>query len=67
MENKKNITPIVFLVILYLNNYIYPCTTFCLKANKDIIFGRNFDFFVGFGYVTINKRNITKTETVASL
>ena len=64
MEKKNLVIRILFLIVLYLNNDVYPCTTFCLKTNKDIIFGRNLDFFVGSGYVTINKRNVTKTAFV---
>jgi choloylglycine hydrolase len=64
MEKKNIVIPIAFLIALYLSNNIYPCTTFCLKADKDIIFGRNLDFSVGLGYVTINKRNVTKTAFI---
>ena len=64
MKKKNFIIPILLLIVLCLNNTVYPCTTFCLKANKDIIFGRNLDFFIGLGYVTINKRNVTKTAFV---
>lgn len=65
MEKKHIVIPMVLLIALCLNNNLYPCTTFCLKADNNIIFGRNFDFMVGFGYVTINKRNVTKTAFVA--
>ena len=64
MKKKNIFIPIVLLIVLCLSSNIYPCTTFCIKANKDIVFGRNLDFATGLGYVTINKRNVTKTAFI---
>ncbi|GAG92346.1 unnamed protein product, partial [marine sediment metagenome] len=64
MKKKNIVILIVCLIVFYLSSNVYPCTTFCIKDNKNIIFGRNFDFSTGFGYVIINKRNVTKTALV---
>lgn len=37
------------------------CTTFCLFNGKDVIFGRNYDFPIGYGHVVINKRGVFKS------
>lgn len=37
------------------------CTTFCLFNGKDLIFGRNYDFPIGYGHVIINKRGVFKS------
>lgn len=64
MKKKNIVISIVNLIAFYLSSNIYPCTTFCIRDNKNIIFGRNFDFSTGLGYVIINKRNVTKTASV---
>jgi choloylglycine hydrolase len=41
------------------------CTTFTIKdKNSNFFFGRNFDYVVGDGHVTINKRNQKKTALI---
>lgn len=37
------------------------CTTFCLFNGRDVIFGRNYDFPIGYGHVVINKRGVFKS------
>ena len=65
MKHKKILfLVIVCLIIVCLNSNVYPCTTFCIKDNENIVFGRNLDFSIGFGHVIINKRNVTKTALV---
>jgi len=65
MKHKKILfLVIVCLIIVCLNSNVYPCTTFCIKDNENIIFGRNLDFSIGFGHVITNKRNVTKTALV---
>lgn len=50
----------VFLIAFEAN----ACTTFCLQDGEHIVFGRNFDFPVGYGHVVVNKRNVRKTGMV---
>ena len=37
------------------------CTTFVLKQDRSLLFGRNFDFCSGVAFVTVNSRGVTKT------
>jgi len=37
------------------------CTTFVLRQGGSLVFGRNFDFFTGSAFVTINRRGIVKS------
>ncbi len=59
--------PLIFGWTLFLlfysikgNSQIHGCTTFSLIENKRDIFGRNLDTDAEFGYVFINKRNMSK-------
>src|SRR3712207_5256230 len=37
------------------------CTTFCLRAGDGVVFGKNYDFSIGYGMVVTNKRGVAKT------
>ncbi|MET0752601.1 MAG: linear amide C-N hydrolase, partial [Pyrinomonadaceae bacterium] len=41
----------------------FACTTFCLKSNNEVLFGRNYDWMIGDGLVFVNKRGVSKTST----
>ncbi|MEJ1237290.1 linear amide C-N hydrolase [Chryseolinea sp. T2] len=38
------------------------CTTFCFHNKDQLIFGKNFDFYMGDGQIIANKRSISKTS-----
>ena len=40
------------------------CTTFCLERNGSVVFGKNYDFGIGYGMVVVNKRGVSKTALV---
>ena len=40
------------------------CTTFCLRSNGDVLFGKNYDWSIGYGHVVTNKRGVAKTAMV---
>jgi choloylglycine hydrolase len=40
------------------------CTTFTIKTEDDLVFGRNLDWKTGLGLVIVNKRNVEKTSLV---
>lgn len=42
----------------------YCCTTFTINHNGKIVFGRNFDFPIGDGYVIINKKGMVKSSFI---
>ncbi len=62
--NKFLIT-IIFLLILQGFNYSgKSCTTFVIDNKTDLVFGKNFDFDVGFGHVIVNKRKVKKVAMI---
>jgi choloylglycine hydrolase len=40
------------------------CTTFVINDSTHLIFGRNFDFDFGEGYICLNRRGLKKTSFV---
>jgi hypothetical protein len=58
---------IISFVIISLNlihSVGYPCTTFVLRQNDKIVFGRNLDWITGTGLLMTNPRNVKKTALV---
>jgi choloylglycine hydrolase len=45
----------------------YPCTTFCLARNGEVLYGRNYDFEIGQGFVMTNHRGLMKTSMAGTL
>ena len=52
------------LVVFFLVNHSVACTTFCLKHNGEILFGRNYDFEIGDALIFANKRSVAKTASI---
>jgi penicillin V acylase-like amidase (Ntn superfamily) len=44
----------------------HACTTFCLKRNGEVLFGKNYDWMIGDGLIFVNKRGVAKTAFAAS-
>jgi penicillin V acylase-like amidase (Ntn superfamily) len=66
---QKKFNPLIILIgILLLFNYslVYPCTTFVLKNDRNLLFGRNLDWHIGTGLLITNQRNIEKIALVDS-
>ena len=40
------------------------CSTFLLRDGKELLYGRNFDFFMNGGYVMTNQRGVAKTALI---
>lgn len=60
---KRSKTLIIFTalaVFLSLNGIASACTTFFLNKNGELIFGKNYDFDIGYGMVVVNKKNVDK-------
>lgn len=59
----KRIVAISLLLgsIIYQN---YACVTFVLKSDNKIVFGWNYEFDAGSGYLITNKRDLLKTSFV---
>jgi penicillin V acylase-like amidase (Ntn superfamily) len=45
----------------------FPCTTFCLARDGEVLFGRNYDFEIGQGYVMTNRRGVQKASMAGTL
>lgn len=61
----KKISSRFFLILLMVSVFQYgpaleACSTFVLKSGNSLVFGRNYDWDVGAGYVMVNKRNLVK-------
>jgi len=53
------------LILIFAGIIVFPCTTVTLQdSTGNIIYGRNFDFPVGYGHVTINQRQQKKTASI---
>lgn len=55
------LTAFAILIALPLR-HAQACTTFCLKNNGDVLFGKNYDWMVGDGLVFVNKRGVAKVS-----
>lgn len=45
----------------------FACTTFCLKKNGEVLFGKNYDWMIGDGLVFVNKRGVAKVSNEGDL
>src|SRR4030081_3781200 len=53
------------LLLAFLSvNQASACTTFCLKQNGEILFGRNYDWNIGDALEQVNKRGVMKGATI---
>ena len=43
----------------------FACTTFCLKNNGEVLFGKNYDWMIGDGMIFVNKRGVEKSAMVS--
>ena len=55
------------LVVLLTATSAFPCSTFCLARDGEVLFGRNYDFEIGQGYVMTNRRGVQKTSMAGTL
>jgi penicillin V acylase-like amidase (Ntn superfamily) len=42
----------------------FPCTTFCIHTDNELVFCKNYDWMVGCGLVIVNKRDVKKIAFV---
>lgn len=45
----------------------FPCTTFRMAGDGEALFGRNYDFEIGQGYVMTTSRGVAKTSVAGTL
>ena len=56
----------LFFLLCFPVNLAFACTTFCLKGNGEVLFGKNYDWMIGDGLVFLNKRGVVKTSAEES-
>jgi penicillin V acylase-like amidase (Ntn superfamily) len=57
---------LLFLSAIHSGQAIEACSTFVLKSGLNLVFGRNYDWSIGYGYVMVNKRNLIKRSDHSS-
>jgi choloylglycine hydrolase len=63
---KTRIILFVAVYQLFLISSSRACTTFVLKNDSQIVYGRNFDFNIGSGFIVNNQRGILKYAFIGS-
>ncbi|MGI8917511.1 MAG: linear amide C-N hydrolase [Pyrinomonadaceae bacterium] len=59
---KRFYPSVVSLVIVFLLSHVaFACTTFRLKRNGEVLFGKNYDWMGGEGLIFVNKRGVAKS------
>jgi len=57
---------LICLLGLFAITLVDACTTFVLNDSADLVYGRNFDFNIGNGFIVNNQRGISKYAFIAS-
>ena len=55
----KNIITLAFIFKILI---IFPCTTFVIKSENNLVFGRNLDWVSENGIIVVNERNQLKSQ-----
>ena len=56
----KKILLLSLICFFLCSNVSRSCTTFTIKTDDELVFGRNYDFNIGYGLVFINKKGVIK-------
>ena len=60
---KKPIIALLFAVnLISTPRSSVACTAFCLKTAENVVFGFNFDYQTGDGFIFLNKRNVERSR-----
>ena len=60
---KRTIIGAFLFLLCFPGNLAFACTTFCLKGNGEVLFGKNYDWTIGDGLVFVNKRGVVKASS----
>ncbi len=67
MNKLLNMKSLIIALLILLNSTLgFTCTTFVLKNDSSLIFGRNLDWVSDNGILVVNKRNVAKKSLVFS-
>ena len=56
----------LFLSVIHSGPSLEACSTFVLKSGQNLVFGRNYDWDIGYGFVMVNKKNLIKRSDHSS-
>lgn len=59
----KHCLALIFSFLIF-SEISYPCTTFCINTENELVFGKNYDWMIGNGLVIVNKRDVEKIAFV---
>ena len=54
----------ILLWVFFQESALFPCSTFVAGKGERLLFGRNYDFFTGTGFVVANPRGLKKSALV---
>lgn len=61
----RRVATLLLVAAAFLSREACACTTFCLERNGSRVFGKNYDFGIGYGMLVVNKRGVSKVAFVA--
>jgi penicillin V acylase-like amidase (Ntn superfamily) len=56
----KNLICFLLALVFLSTQRAIACTTFCLIGKGEVLFGRNYDWTIGYGLIFVNKRGVAK-------
>jgi penicillin V acylase-like amidase (Ntn superfamily) len=59
----KHCLALIFSFLIF-SEISFPCTTFCIHTESELVFGKNYDWMIGCGLVIVNKRDVEKIAFV---
>ncbi len=64
MRARFRYTLLAALIAFGLTAPSHACTTFCLRDNGRILFGKNYDWNIGEGLLVVNQRGVARTADI---
>ncbi len=66
LNDMKKISLLTFLIIALFFNDTNACVTFIINTNDSLVFGWNYEFDCGSGFIIDNKKGLIKTSFVST-
>lgn len=57
---RRAVLVVLAIAIAFSVNPLQACSTFCLRQDGTVVYGRNYDFDIGTGVVIVNRRGVQK-------
>lgn len=52
---------VVFVTLFLITQKLLACSSFCLQDGNNLVFTKNYDWYLEHGLLIVNKRNVAKT------